>query len=105
MRKKGALVDRLCVFGGAAAICSFCSRNNNKNADDQTKPLINNAITTTQQVKLKDLVIAPPTLAFHLKPKVIHFNSLSLSKYSFIHSFIILEGCFNLLYYMDFFFL
>ncbi|KAL7096843.1 hypothetical protein ACP275_10G105700 [Erythranthe tilingii] len=72
----GRVLDSLCLFPYSS--CFVCTRNtNNQNYEDE-KPLLNIASTTPPSVikddnvkKLKDVLVGPPTLAFHLKPKIV----------------------------------
>ncbi|KAL8040498.1 hypothetical protein ABFX02_10G102000 [Erythranthe guttata] len=74
----GRVLDSLCLFPYSS--CFVCTRNtNNQNYDDE-KPLLNIIASTTPPSvikddvdvkKLKDVLVGPPTLAFHLKPKIV----------------------------------
>ncbi|KAL7137557.1 hypothetical protein ABFS83_10G100300 [Erythranthe nasuta] len=71
----GRVLDSLCLFPSYSS-CFVCTRNtNNQNYDDE-KPLLNIASSTPPVIKdvkkkLKDVLVGPPTLAFHLKPKIV----------------------------------
>ncbi|EYU27243.1 hypothetical protein ABFS82_10G100000 [Erythranthe guttata] len=70
----GRVLDSLCLFPYSS--CFVCTRNTNTNYDDE-KPLLNTASSTPPVIKddvkkkLKDVLVGPPTLAFHLKPKIV----------------------------------
>ncbi|KAK4415517.1 protein SODIUM POTASSIUM ROOT defective [Sesamum alatum] len=76
----GRALQLLCLFPGAAAYtCScLCLRDHNTHHDhhfaEEENPLIPTSAkltTTASPPKLKDVIAAPPTLAFQLKPKMV----------------------------------